>query len=263
MTGAIEVETVVGALWADAGDTLITPVIRRKGRWEFEVSNVLVHVLRPGMAFVDVGANIGYFSVLASRRVGERGRVFAVEPDPYTVRLLEANLSRNGCANVSVLRMAAAAATGTVPFAVATEGRSGSSIRPGSTSLAAVPSARLDDVLGDEEVDVMKVDVEGAEPWVLRGAEAIIRRSRELTIVVEFRPTLPQGGLEPLEALALYRSLGLELYAIRRDGRVTPAEPAELVEQRSEGSFTNIVLRKAYHAAAPRAHRGTPRGSPR
>ena len=215
------------------------------GAYERAATDAIVRHLRPGDVAFDVGSHFGYFALLMSSAVTPGGRVVCFEPDPEIVPTLERNLARNspGRADVAAVNAAVAGSAGTRRFARGGQTSRGSLSDSGDVEVRApTPDAA---VAEHGVPKLVKVDVEGAEPWVLRGAEAIIRRSRELTIVVEFRPTLPQGGLEPLEALALYRSLGLELYAIRRDGRVTPAEPAELVEQRSEGGFTNIVLRKA------------------
>jgi hypothetical protein len=111
----VEVETAIGALWLDEHDHLITPLIQEYGNWELDVCALLERTLKPGMTFVDVGANIGYFSVLASKLVGSKGRVLAVEPDPRTVSLLRANLRRHGCSNTTVLPIAAHSKTGQVP----------------------------------------------------------------------------------------------------------------------------------------------------
>ena len=127
----VEAETAIGTLWLDATDTLITPLIREHHHWEGDVTAFLEHALRPGMTFVDVGANIGYFSVLGSQLVGDKGRVFAVEPDSRTLAILRANLWRHRGSNASVLPLAAYSETGHIAFTVNEEGRAGSVVAPG------------------------------------------------------------------------------------------------------------------------------------
>ena len=82
--------------------------------WEMDVVELLQRTLRPGMTFVDIGANVGYFSVLASRLVGGGGEVIAFEPEPRTVSLLRANLWRHQCLNSLIYPVAAHSETGIV-----------------------------------------------------------------------------------------------------------------------------------------------------
>src|SRR5262245_46342376 len=103
----IDAETDLGRIYLEKGANLVTPSILEEGTYGPELSALLRDTLRPGMTFVDAGANIGYLSVLASKLVGEEGRVFAVEPFPLNARILEANLARHGCTNATVLPVAA------------------------------------------------------------------------------------------------------------------------------------------------------------
>lgn len=100
---AIEVRTVAGQLLVDPSDRVIGRALRRDGVWELAETRFLLATLLPGQTFVDVGAHLGYFSVLAARRVGPTGSVIAVEPEPRNLRLLRQNLARNGCTNAAVL----------------------------------------------------------------------------------------------------------------------------------------------------------------
>jgi FkbM family methyltransferase len=242
----VEVETAIGALWLDELDHLITPLIQEYGNWELDVCALLERTLKPGMTFVDVGANIGYFSVFASKLVGSEGRVLAVEPDPRTISLLRANLRRHSCSNAIVLPIAAHSKTGQVPFVVNPEGAAGSGIDPEATDAVLVPSARLDDVI-EGTVDVIKVDVERAEHLVIRGAEQTLKRSPAPVAVVEFWPTLERlpGGDAPAEVLAYYESLGFELCLLQTDGRVEPASAQRILEVGASVSLMNIVLQAA------------------
>src|SRR5262249_33522826 len=103
----IDAETDLGPMYLQRDANLVTPDILREGTSGPEMSALLRDVLRPGMTFVDAGANIGYLSVLASGLVEDSGRVFCVEPFPLNQRILEANLVRPGCANATVLPVAA------------------------------------------------------------------------------------------------------------------------------------------------------------
>ena len=242
----VDLETDIGELYFDLRDTNLTPIVRRDRRWEVDVAEFLRRRLAPGMTVVDVGAHVGYFSVLASGIVGTSGRVFAIEVEPRTLSLLRANLWRRGCDNVTVLPVAAYERRGHVRFVSNPDGLSGSSIALAEgAAVRMVPCARLDDLLGTTVVDLIKIDVEGVEPEVVRGAEALIRAAPTLDIVTEFWPTSPSyGGSTPAEVLDYYESLGLELQLLGLDGSTKPATSAEVLAGGEPGRITYVVLRK-------------------
>jgi len=166
------------------------------GIWEPELSAFIAARLGPGDCFLDVGANIGYFSVLAARRVGETGSVIAVEPSPAVFPLLEESARLNDAgAAVRLVNAAAGSDVGSIPI------YSGPSHNIGLTTTVAergfalagvVQSLPLDAILRPEEkaaLRMIKIDVEGREPEVLRGMGRLIGDSREdLEIVIELSP---------------------------------------------------------------------------
>lgn len=240
---AVELDTSIGTLWFDGADTLLIQWVRSQGVWEADVMKLLGRTLRPGGVFVDVGANVGFHTVLAAQLVGETGRVFAVEPAPWTLQLLRANVWRSGV-DVTVLPVAASTDRGTVRLALEPEHRSGAHLTESAEGVVEVEAVPLDELLPDVAADVIKVDVEGAEPLVLRGAARLIDRSPQLVVVVEFRNETHFSGESPADVLALYRSLGFELCLLRRNGDLTPASVEAVLEHsRREPSF-NLVLRR-------------------
>jgi FkbM family methyltransferase len=157
--------------------------------------------LEPGGVVLDVGANIGLYSLLAARRVGPAGRVFAFEPDPRTRAFLEHNLRANHLTNVVVIPKAASDSNERRVFfqsrSAAHSGLSASGIEPivGTTT---VETVRIDDVLNGLIVDTAKLDVEGHEAAALRGMERTLARSPALRLFVEFYPAaLRAAGTEP------------------------------------------------------------------
>ena len=139
-----------------------------------------------GGLLVDVGANVGYFSLLwASQR--PTNRVLALEPSPRNVGLLRENVDRNGLDDrIDVKALAAGAEAGTLPFHLGPDAQTGwgsfSSYVGGRT--LAVPVVRLDDLV-DEPVQLLKVDTEGADTWVLEGAERLLRERLIAEVHVE------------------------------------------------------------------------------
>jgi len=239
---AVELDTAIGTLWFDGADDQLVRWIRSQGVWEADVMKLLSRTLRPGGVFVDVGAHVGFHSVLAGQLVGPGGKVFAVEPAPWAVDLLRANVMRHGL-DVTVLPFAASDTAGTVRLALDEAHRSGAHLSEAEDAVE-VEARPLDELLPDVAVDVLKVDVEGAEPLVLRGAGGLLRRSPHVLAVVEFRDERHLSGESPAEVLAFYESLGFELCLLRRNGDLAPAGAEAVLEQsRREPSF-NLVLRR-------------------
>jgi FkbM family methyltransferase len=241
---AVELDTAIGTLWFDAGDTRLTPWVRNQGVWEADVMKLLAASLRPGAVFVDVGANVGFHTVLSARLVGSGGHVFAVEPDPWTLLLLRANVWRSG-GGATVLPFAASDSTGVVRLTHEADHRSGAHLASvtGATGTQ-VNAARLDDLLPDVAVDVLKVDVEGAEPLVLRGASAVLERSPSLLAVVEFRNGEHLSGESPSEVLAFYESLGFQLCLLRRSGELDPVDAPAVLDRAAREESLNLALRR-------------------
>jgi FkbM family methyltransferase len=237
---AVELDTAIGTLWFDGADTHLTPWVRSQGVWEADVMKLLGRALPPGGVFVDVGANVGFHTVLAAQLVGPAGKVFAVEPAPWTLELLRANVWRHGV-DVTVIDAAASDAPGTVGLALDPAKRSTAHLAESGLEVRAAP---LDELVPDVVVDVLKVDVEGAEPLVLRGARGLLERSPALLAVVEFRDEEHLSGEGPAEVLAFYESLGFELCLLRRNGDLEPSTAAAVLARAREMPSFNLVLRR-------------------
>ncbi|MFE3169697.1 FkbM family methyltransferase [Streptomyces sp. NPDC059224] len=190
------VRTRSGARFAVDTQDLIQRYLYLFGVWEPHLTHWLRGRLAPGDCFVDVGANIGVFSVLASSLVGERGRVVAVEASPAFHRRLEQQSALNGCRNIRAVNAAVSDAHRTLTFVLASSSNMGAnSIVPwdgpaeSSFDIEAVP---LPELLRPEEIEtarVIKIDVEGAEGAVVRGLAPLLEKLRpDAEITVEVTP---------------------------------------------------------------------------
>lgn len=219
----------------DRADASVSIQIRDAGVYEPYVSAVLDRLLEPGDVFVDVGANVGYHTMRAAARVGADGRVLAVEANPENARLLLLSAAANGFSQVEVLPVAFGRHLGHVNF-VSHVGSNGGFAPDGPEALESgratvVPTMPLD-ALGLDRVDVMKIDVEGAESIVIEGGLETIRRCRP-AIVVEFSCEMTErvGGITPLEHLERIVDLGYALHLVDRGGGppIPFASPADLL----------------------------------
>jgi FkbM family methyltransferase len=182
LTGPDAVRCSVGEvdLLCDAADAAVTPGLR-SGTYEPHLTAVFERYCRPGMTVVDVGANLGYFSLLASKLVGPAGRVIALEPNSENCRLLLSSLRLSDASNVELFPVAADEAPGWAYYATHV-GSNGGLVDDDdllSRFGTVVPTFRLDDLV-DGKVDFLKMDVEGAEGRVVRGATRIIEKDRPI-----------------------------------------------------------------------------------
>lgn len=207
-------------------------LMRALGLYERRKAAEIRRRLRPGAVFVDVGANQGDFALLAATLVGPGGRVVAFEPDMDNAAAIRANLSLNALGNVELREAALSDAAG--PATLHRSPVSGwHSLRPGlpdrDLGRVTVAVERLDD-LALPRLDLLKIDVEGAEAEVIAGARTTLLRHRPVVLL----DTHPQLGVDVPRLAAALRELG---YAAHAPGRHAtgprldewPAGPADLV----------------------------------
>jgi FkbM family methyltransferase len=207
------------------------------GTWEPVLSAWIRRSVEPGDVFVDVGANLGYFSLLATRAVGPGGSVVAVEASPATARRLEESLRLNRAANVRVVKAAAAAHEGSVPFYRApwNDAESTTVPREGHEFEAEVRAIPLPQLLSEGELRrarIIKIDVEGGELGVLAGLAPAAERLRpDAEIVVEAHADqlAAQGSSVP-DLIELLRPAGFHPSELPLDiselGHLAPEHPA-------------------------------------
>jgi FkbM family methyltransferase len=215
-----------GKLWISRRDQVMRPYMARAGTWEPEEGRVLLSLTKPGCRFLDIGANIGYFSALVNS--AEPGvQVDAVEPDPTNVRVLRFNLWFNEV-NGTVWPLALDDSSRALHlsdnehnFGDLRTGR----VEGGGGQVEAkwiVPAASGDDLFAGRSFDLVKIDTQGWEFEILLGIDLTLRRSPGVRIVAEFCPQiLKDRDRDPLQVLARYRELG---YAIRAIVHGTPVD---------------------------------------
>jgi FkbM family methyltransferase len=179
-------------------------------------------VLKPGMVFVDVGANDGYYTLFAAKRVGAQGRVLAVEPSTRERVNLKRNIARNGLDNITVLPMALGATSGTAELQLAQYSHSGHNTLGRFAndgvqveSVEQVKMCTLDSVAHDmalDRLDLLKIDVEGAEANVIAGAREILAGTQPLIMLEISDKALRGQGSDAERLLAILRGeLGYEI----------------------------------------------------
>jgi FkbM family methyltransferase len=192
------------------------------GRWEETETRLFSSLVKEGMTVVDIGANIGYYTLLAARLVGPEGRVHAFEPSPENFALLSRNVDVNGYKNVVLIPKAVSDRSGTATLRIdraSSGGHSLSNFRGGADSIE-VETISLDDYFanGTETVGVLKMDAEGAEVAILDGMSALLTRNPNLTLLTEFFPRAVQGlGYVPEDYIRELARSGFRIYPIDED----------------------------------------------
>ncbi len=217
----------------DARDMSVSAHLLLSGQWENWVESAIMPLLQPGMSFCDVGAQMGYYTLLGAARIGHTGRLHAFEPNPRAASLLRRSIALNGLDRFVTLHEAAAGAVpGTARLIVDPHFPGGATMaRPaqGTEQFHDVPMITLDSVMADvPELHVLKIDAEGAEALVLAGAQGLIARSPKLAIILEFYTSmpLPQG---PLEFLRQMQADGFALEVVHPSGVVAMPSPEAIL----------------------------------
>jgi FkbM family methyltransferase len=194
----------------------------RRG-YEKHISKIMRPLLKPGKVLVDIGANIGYYTMLAASQVGCDGKVIAFEPSSDNCALLRMSFQANGFDNVKLYPYAVADIEGVVGFDIYdSNGR----ISQGDASACTyqVRAVTLDTCLKDEpRIDIVKMDIEGAEGRALRGMHQLIQRHHPI-LFTEFSPHDLEAvsGIAPDVYLNQLRGLGYEIFVIHRTGGLSP-----------------------------------------
>jgi FkbM family methyltransferase len=193
------------------------------------ITPLLESIIEEGFVVVDIGANIGYYTLLAARKVGKQGKVYSFEPEAKSFDILCKNIEINGFRQtVTACQKALLDREDKIDFNVYEENIGSSSIfvdnsifvgHPHKKKIISIQATTLDAFLGDNVgVDLIKMDAEGAEPFIFEGMKNVIKNNPTLKIIMEFAPThIEAAGKNPAEFLRNLKSIGFLIRLIDRD----------------------------------------------
>lgn len=209
-------------LWMQLNVTdLIQETILLEGLWDPFLTDFIQNNLKPGDVFIDIGAHVGYFSLLAARRVGPQGKVLSVEPNPFALKELQLNVARSYLENVIVEHTACGETETVVQLFLHTESNTSMASLSGSNAKGGqsieVPCTAMDALVEKHHLtraNLVKIDVEGAELHVLRGMKQIMKELRP-AIVLELEPHLLKSfGTSPEEVEGLLADCGYSITSL-------------------------------------------------
>ncbi len=225
-------------MYLDPKDLVMTPAILRLGSWEATETAWFLRVVKPGDLIVDAGANLGYYTIIGSRLVGETGKVYAFEPEPSSFALLQKNVRLNGLTNVVLEQKALSNRKGILKLFIAPLNKGDHRIyQPEGESRPSVDveAVRLDEYFPDHQrgIDLIKMDTQGAEGLILEGMTGLLEgRPDSPTIFMEFWPHGLKGmGTDAGALLKTLQSYHYQFYEFLREDktRLPRVEPADLL----------------------------------
>jgi FkbM family methyltransferase len=213
---------------------------------------LLLERLKPGQTFVDIGANIGYYTLLAARQVGPAGRVYAFEPDAENFKLLRKNIEINGYSNVTLIAQAVSSQTGEAKLYLNPLNLGDHRLvdsKDGRASIS-IQQTALDDYFKQLETPphFIKMDIQGAEAGALAGMKKLLARASSLILVSEFGPEgLRRFGADPEDYLNTLTLAGFKISEIsEKKGALQSVDLKELSSRYPAGDegYTNLLCEK-------------------
>lgn len=235
-------------MFIDKEDRVISAELILSGKWEEYESNLFEKSIQPGDTVLDIGAHIGYYTLIAARKVGPKGKVYAFEPLTKNFNLLKKNVEANGYTNVELINAAVSNKVGIAKLFLSNEDNYGDQRiydSEESRKTLRINTTTLDKYFSNRKgVNVVKMDIQGSEMLALKGAIQLFKRSRKLKVFTEFWPkALRQAGSSATEYLNLLKRYRLELYEVSNEkASVKKVSPKTLLGRYPETSMFNADL---------------------
>jgi len=239
-------------MFVDLWDSAVSTHLFVSKTWEPEETRLVSSLLREGDVFVDVGANVGYFTLVASDAVGKSGKVFAFEPEPKNFSLLRKNVQVNKCVNARCEQKAVNGTDHPVELYLSSFNYGDHRIfqshddedynRGRQRARTQVEGVTLDSYFAPgTRVDFIKMDVQGAEYFALQGMKRVLRDNLDVVLMMEFWPHgLKEAGVEPSRLLEEIEDLGFVSYKTH-SGKLALFDRDEIL-QTSGDDCVNLVL---------------------
>ena len=231
-------------------EEFVSESLLRDNAYEAFETKILCEEIKPGHVVLDIGANIGYYTLLAAKLVGEQGRVFAFEPEHQNFALMNKSVKANGFHNVTLVRKAVYNATGPQTLYINQWNRGDNRIFESSDDdwpSVTIDATRLDDYFANYQgsIDFIKMDIQGAEITAIEGMSSLLNKHKRVKLFTEFEPiTLKAFGFEPADYLELLQQHGFTMYHLdNEEYSKRPANIDELLETYTveKENYTNLL----------------------
>lgn len=233
-------------MFLDSRNAVISPRLSAYGIFEPSETEIVKKGIKKGDIVLDIGAHIGYYTLIFAKLVGEKGRIFAFEPDPDNFDLLSKNITANKYQNVTLVRKGVLNKNGKAKLYLSQDNTGDHRIydHRDSRKSIEIETIRLDDYFKNYKgrIDFIKMDIEGVEGSAIQGMFNLLNRNKDLKILTEFWPhALKEFGTDPEEYLKLLTGLGFKLYDINQK-KMKPFSIQELLERYPSEQFVHTNL---------------------
>ena len=229
-------------MYLDKQDSLCLSI---NGVYERFETDLVKQEIKKGDVVIDIGANIGYYTLIFAKLVGDTGKVFAFEPDPTNFELLRKNIEVNGYKNVTLEQKALSDKKGKIMLILSKENTGGHHISKQPTKNAIqVDTITADDYFKNFEykIDFIKMDVEGAESIVLSGMTNILKNNTDLKMMVEYNPdAIKNMGLAPVSYLELLVKNGFRMMDIDSKNMKIENTNVQSLTKKYDDEYTNLL----------------------
>ncbi len=216
--------------------------------WEDVETKIIEKEIEEGDIVLDIGANIGFYTLIMAKLVGDKGKVYAFEADKDNFEILKKNVEINKYHNVVLINKAVWDKNGTIKFYVNENNTAGNSVDGNDgEEYNEVESIKLDEYFDEnKKIDFIKMDIEGSEGRAVKGMANILKRNKGMKIITEFCPRMldkvgEEIGFNAEDYLKLLKEEGFELYDIQElNDELVLSSPKQILEK-YEKTFTNLL----------------------
>ncbi len=221
-------------LYVDPQDETMSAHMIAYGHWESWVYSVVMSLISPGDRVIEVGANVGYYTMAMAAQAGSQGSVIAFEANPRLADLIRRSAYINGFPDrVKVVPKAVLDQPGLIPFEISRKHSGWGYVNIWDRTayddsiVLQVEAVRLDD-LGGDAVDFIRMDAEGSEPFILRGAERLLRANPQVTICTEWSPVQMASRTSVPDFVDWLSGLGFHFWRIEHDSTLSRVPPERM-----------------------------------
>ena len=240
-------------MFLDKHDSLDLSLNQEYGSLE---TKIIKDEIKSGDIVIDLGAHIGYYTLLFAKHIGSTGKVFAFEPEPSNFSLLKKNILENNYTNIISEQKAVSNSNSKIDFWIGQDSSGANRIyKPEKTNtqnfkISTVDCIRLDDYFSNSEffdkINFIKMDLEGAEYQALLGMHSLLANNNKLSILTEFSPnSLDDAGTSASKFFDLFLNEGFQLYFLDDTSqKIIPIEKNDLLEINSTNQVINLLCKK-------------------
>lgn len=236
-------------------DVVVTTYLAIHGYWEKMETQMVHRYVKPGMSVLDIGANIGYHTILAAGLVGEKGKVVAIEPGSDNFSLLSRSVAELPFKNVQLVHGAVWHSSGEIQLYVSDDSPSDHRVYDSSEGRHTEPIAAvaIDDLLPGQRFDFLKMDIQGAEGHAFKGMRKTLENHPPTAMVLEFSPGyLATAGTPASEVYAFLMQLGYSTFRIDEEQeRVYPISYDQIMAFCGDVEWKFVTLLCAQKGAEP------------